>query len=219
MGSLIGRGRLKVSVGVADRLPAPSAAVPLVFLALQDASRPSPGERAPRARVRAPRPGRDGIWLEQLRFDSRADLSPLPGLEGPHPSGLRDAVRLALAAGASFCDVLLVGCPDVRPWELYRPELADAVAPALDGLHGAAVALPDLGGPAVLGPADPLSPDERAWIAHRNLRALAPGLRARHQLGLVDSLGDDLAAAEAAGNADISLVAWEGSAEDRVAHG
>lgn len=223
MGGLVGRGRLRVTVGQAERQPEPGAAVPLAFIALQPAEGPMVGERLPQSRVRAPRVGRDGLSVEQLRFDPRADLSALPGLSGPAPSRLRDAVRLALAAGAAFCDALIVRVPGALPWELARPELRDALGPLLDSLYGAVIGAPDLLGPPALGPTDPLPPEARQERALANLAALAPGLRSRHQLGLFDPVGPDLvhdqAAASAAGSADLALCGWRGGSADLSAHG
>lgn len=103
-----------------------------------------------------------------LRVSPGAPLSILPGLE--HDSRVRDAVALALGAGAPSVDVLLVRLPGRSPktWEQRSLSLGE---PLLDEQSPGLLVFPDL------------SPSVRMEPV---LAALQPELVARQQLLLLD---------------------------------
>lgn len=128
----------------------------------------------------------DRVAFEQFRLRADQPLDAIPGLDGPVPSRLRDAVRLAFAAGAGELELIVLAAPDVWPWELGHPSLAAARAQALDGVPGAAVALPDLGGPFPVWDRQRPDPARVADAARAALEALGPIWRENYQTGLFD---------------------------------
>lgn len=213
------QGRVRVSVGLVRAEPLPEAAVPLVLLGVVPADAPLYAERFPFNKVRATRNGGADGAVEHLRFLGREDLSGLPGLSGPAPSTMRDAVRLAAAAGAPYVDVVLARHRDSQAGVLGTDELAGLISPSLDLMPGCLVVFVDAAGPPALGQRDPLSVDARQQLLYQTIRTHAPGLTERYQIGLLDLFGPPDALLERLPSADVSLVRWVGRRERLQAHG
>ena len=105
-------------------------------------------ELLPQQTVRSTRYGNRDAAIEHLRFTPGQLLDALPGLDGRQPSGVRDAVALALAAGAPYADLILARAHDANPWDLDREDVRDILVPYLSTLPQAQFALPDAAGPA-----------------------------------------------------------------------
>jgi hypothetical protein len=149
-------------------------------------------QRYPHARVTDTRFATESAAVEHLRFTPGQEVDGLPGLSPRAPSRVRDAVRLALAAGAPSVDVVLARAGSLLPWDLDDPEVAGLLDPFLNQLPEAVLVYPDAGGPCPVTP-----PTRRAegatWARlERMIRVHRAGWRARYQVALLDCAeGDD----------------------------
>jgi len=160
-----------VDVGVSPvrRQDAPPPAICVVGLAGEDD--PIIGEVFPRALVRNTRFSEDDITVEHVRLSSREAVGFLPGLDPDRPSLIRDAVLVALHAGAPSVDIVLARIAGLMPWDLDRPEVTYALEPFLSGMVGTSMLYPDIGGPIPLGPGMGGDIEERVDRLIRTVRA------------------------------------------------
>lgn len=114
----------------------------LVLVAMVEPGRPL-GTVLPERVLRVVQSGEAGR-VEHLRLSAAEQARALPGLSGSHPSLLRDSVRLALAAGLPFVDVLALALPNAGRASLALPAVAEQVRSALQHLPGAVIVAPDL---------------------------------------------------------------------------
>lgn len=213
------QGRVRVQVGLVRAEPVAEAAVPLVLVSVVGPDAPPYAEIFPHNKVRDTRNGGADGCVEHLRFLGREDLRGLPDLSGRSPSCLRDAVRLAAAAGAPYVDVLLARSRHTRPGELGTDEVMGLLGPSLDGMPGAMVVFIDAAGAPATGPTDPLDPEARQQLLYRTVATHAPGLVERYQIGLLDLAGEPAAFLGRLPSADVGLVQWTGAPERVAAHG
>lgn len=98
--------------------------------------------------------GQEDEAVEWLRFSAVHDLVGLPGLDHGAPSRLRDAVHLALSAGAPTVDVLLARRTGFGPAHVGRAEVLRLLDPFLAEARGALLVYPDLGAEPALRPGE-----------------------------------------------------------------
>jgi len=124
--------------------------------------------------------------VEHVQLRTRHDVQLLPGLTDRVPSRIRDAVRVALTAGAPQVDVVPARGSGLAPWDVQEKTFAELVSPFLAELLGAAVVLPDTGGPPDLG-LGTADPTERVLTRTSTaIRRLAEIFQLRYQVGLFD---------------------------------
>lgn len=161
--------------------------------------------------------------VEHVRLNSRDSADGLPGLEGPHRSLIRDAVKMALSVGTPSVDVILARVGDVEPWELHRPEVWEAIDPFVSELTGAVLVYPDMGGPVSVGPGTHLPLEQRVDRLVRTTELIRERWAERYQVALLDDPGvhgdDELRLLRGLVGADAALVRWAGSASDLARHG
>lgn len=135
--------------------------------------------------------------VEHLRFDSPDQARRLPGLSGQSPSLLADSVRLALAAGCGYVDVVALSFEDQGRIGFRAPGMAAQMRSILAGLPGAVIVAPDLR----------LSP---AQVAVEFVQDVYAGLADSFQILLVDAPFDVPARvfAEACRGLDVGVVRW-----------
>lgn len=211
--------RLGTTGGTAARRDAPAAAI--VGLCAPD--NPWLQDLYPGSLVKATRYRDAGHSVEHVRLNSRDSAEGLPGLQGPHRSRIRDAVRLALSVGAPSVDLVLARVGGAEPWEFGRLDVHEALDPFLSELTGAVLVYPDMGGPITVGPGTEHPMEDR-------VRAILEGARygherwsERYQVALLDSptVSGDLELELLRGliGADVSLVRWSGTEEALARHG
>ena len=180
-------------------------------------------DRAPASVVRRPNTDADGVAVEHLRFGPQDDLSGVPGLAGASPSLMRDAIQLALTAGAPSVDLLLLRAPGLQPHELHEPEVLGALAPALAALPGVIVLAPDAAGPAPLRSGPLADVEGRSHRLARFAAGLGPTLREAWQVGFLDVppglFGAMPELLRGAGGQDLCLWAWQGEGPVLARHG
>lgn len=214
---------VSVDVGVSPvrRQDAPPPAICVVGLAGEDD--PIIGEVFPRALVRNTRFSEDDITVEHVRLSSREAVGFLPGLDPDRPSLIRDAVLVALHAGAPSVDIVLARIDGLMPWDLDRPEVTYALEPFLSGMVGTSMLYPDIGGPIPLGPGMGGDIEERVDRLIRTVRAHGSRWAERYQLAFIDvpAVGGDLShrLLRGASGTDCALTRWVGEPEEMVAHG
>ncbi len=211
--------RLGTTGGTAARRDAPAAAI--VGLCAPD--NPWLQDLYPGSLVKATRYRDAGHAVEHVRLNSRDSAEGLPGLDGPHRSRVRDAVRLALSVGAPSVDLVLARVGGAEPWEFGRLDVHEALDPFLSELTGAVLVYPDMGGPIPVGPGTEHASSER-------LRALLEGANygrerwaERYQVALLDDPGlagdEELELLRGLIGCDVSLVRWAGTTEALARHG
>lgn len=219
------RGNRAVSVDVGmtpvrRSNPAPPA---MCVLGITSPDEPFLSEAYPRCLVRDTRFREDDVVVEHVRLSSRDGVEALPGLTLERPSRMRDAVRLALVAGAPAVDVVVVRSADLMPWDLDRPEVVFAVDPFLSNMIGTNVVMPDIGGPVAVGPGTGHDLDDRVDRFVRAVRAHASRWTERYQIALLDMpvVGGGLAhrVLEGSAGTDCALCRWVGEPEQQLAHG
>lgn len=158
--------------------------------------------------------------VEHLRVDSLERFDLLPGLQARFPSRLRDSLRLLRAAGARQVDLVLARGPNLRPWDLDRPEAVALLSQMLDGLPGATVLLPDIGGPAPVGPTGE-DPAIRVARLRATVAAFRTLWRERYHIALADALPGVPVSQQLKGVAgsDLALCSWSGSERALATHG
>lgn len=195
----------------------------LCFVGLASFDDPFLGDAVPRALIRDTRYRDEDAFVEHVRLSVRDGVDALPGLTLGRPSRMRDAVRVALQAGAQSVDVVLARIRGLMPWDLDRPEFVYAVDPFLGNLVGACIVMPDIGGPIPLGPGTAHDADLRVERFARTAGVHGGRWAERYQLGLLDDpgVGGDLGlrVLEAAAAKDASIVRWVGQPDDMRAHG
>ncbi len=180
-------------------------------------------DRLPSAVVRAPNRDADGVAVEHLRLGPQDELGAVPGLMGGQPSLVRDAVQLALLAGAPAVDLLLLRAPGLAPHQLDRPEVLAALGSALPALPGVMVVVPDASGPAPVREGPLSDPEGRALRLGRLAAGLGPTLREAWQVGFLDVppalFGQMPALLGGAAGQDLCLWAWQGEGAVVARHG
>jgi hypothetical protein len=215
--------RVRVEVGVDTQRPQRAEDAALCVIGLVPPGAGWLGPRMPETRVGKTRfTTRDGA-VEHLRFTSSRRCAELPGLHPVVPTRMRDAVSLALSAGAQDVDVLAVHIRGLAPWALDDDRVMPLLDPFLDRMEGALIVLPDAGGPFETGP-EPRSPaNDRHARLRQTLRAFGPGFRQRFQIGLVDLHADDQRSDEEIlsdiGDLDVCPCSWSGPATGLGRHG
>lgn len=177
---------VQVRVGVRRPSTRPTAVPRMVVLGLGPRTDRWLSDAYPTAVVSAPRRRSQGAVVEHLRFGHRQDLRGLPGLGTRYPSLVRDAVSIALEAGATSVDLLLARVPGARPWELDQPEVLDVFRAPLESLPGTLVTAPDVIGPVPVRRGAAIDEAAVAERLVRVARGLAPTLREAWQVGLLD---------------------------------
>jgi hypothetical protein len=224
MSSELGQPRRKLQIRFGTvRAPAPRPTDPrLCVVGICPPGWPWLSRRYPHARVSDTRFGTEHGAVEHLRFSAGQEVDGLPGLAPRAPSRVRDAVCLALAAGAPVVDVVLARAEGLLPWHLESPEIAALFDPFLNQLPEAVLVYPDAGGPALVGPPGRRG-DGRTW--HRVARMIdahRAGWRERYQIALVDvgEDSDELSAALAGPlSADVALCRFSGPPAALARHG
>ena len=180
-------------------------------------------ELLPQQTVRSTRYGNRDAAIEHLRFTPGQLLDALPGLDGRQPSGVRDAVALALAAGAPYADLILARAHDANPWDLDREDVRDILVPYLSTLPQAQFALPDAAGPAATALSAPIEPREACERLLRVARSLQDCLREHFQIAYLDYPrgGEDLLREfiQRLGSTDAALCMWAGDDRALRRHG
>ncbi|MFH1466866.1 MAG: hypothetical protein ABIO70_20955 [Pseudomonadota bacterium] len=196
------------------------ASVCVVGLCASDA--PWLSDLYPRALVRETRFRTRSCAVEQVRLRSRDALQGLPGLDGPTPSRVRDAVRLALSSGAEELDVVLARVNGARPWELDHEDVAEILGPALADQLGALLVYPDLGGPVSVAPGEGAAPWERLRRMLDAVRRFSPGWTQHYQVALIDPPAwwelDRPALLHGLLGVDAGLCCWRGGEASLAAH-
>jgi len=161
--------------------------------------------------------------VEHVRLRSRHDVQRLPGLTSRVPSRVRDAVRVALTAGVPQVDVVIARSRGAMPWDLERREVTELFEPFLAELLGAAVVLPDIGGPPDLGPGTADPPDVVLKRTSTAIRRLSDVFQQRYQVGLFDVPALDaerrVELFRRVAGADIALCRFTGSEHALATHG
>ena len=177
----------------------------------------------PAQTVRTSRYGTRDAAIEHLRFSPGQQLDSLPGLDGHHPSLLRDAVKLALTSGAPYVDLIAARGAEALPWDLGREDVQAILIPYLSTLQQAQLALPDAAGPpAHRGAAlsDPRASVERLLRVGRGLRET---LQEHYQIAYLDypraAHGLLREFIQRLGGADIALCSWAGTDDALLRHG
>lgn len=178
-------------------------------------------DRLPPALVRSH--GRNGtartaldVTAEHAILSSSAQAQCLPGL---HDDGsrIRDAVLLALAAGASAVEVVLARIPGGSPGALDRPEAEALLDPLLDGAAAGLLVFPDLGQPHRMGGSQLSSDALCAYVCARRQT-----WRERRQIALLDTPLKDEELPLVVGalrDSDVALCRFRGSEEAMRVHG
>ena len=213
------QSRVRVQVGLVRAEPLPDAAVPLVLVGVVPPGAPLYAERFPFNVVRDTRNGGDEGKVEHLRFLGREDLRGLPSLRDAAPSLMRDAVRLAASAGATYVDVLLARHRSSQAGVFGTDDVVGLLGPSLDLMPGALVVFVDAAGPPAAGPTDPLTEEHRQDLLYRAIKAHAPGLMERYQVGLMDGAGDLARLLGRLPSADVGLCTWVGEPDRLRTHG
>lgn len=212
--------RVGGAVGSASQVP--SAGLCVVGIAPE--GWPWLADLAPRALVKDTRFRGERDAVEHLRLTPRDSVAALPGL-AEAGSLLRDAVSVALSAGAPAVDVIVARGQGARPWELGAPDVANAIDHILDGLPGALVAMPDLAGPPSPAPLSrpPLDPVERLAVLATGATRLLTHFSERYQIALVDLPTELLDARQhvmdSIPSGDVALCQWRGGATALAAQG
>jgi hypothetical protein len=177
----------------------------------------------PRALVRDTRFRDEGASVEHVRLQARDAVEHLPGLRLGRPSRVRDAVRVALNAGARAVDVVLVREKGLMPWDLDKSEVLFALDPFLSPMVGTVVVFPDMGGPVSLGPGTAADMDDRVDRFVRATKLHATRWAERYQVALLDDpgVGGELGHRVLQGSAstDAALCRWVGDPLNLRAHG
>ncbi len=218
-----GARKVDVRVDVVKTDTRPEAPVGVALLGIASPDHPWLSQLYPGSVVRATRMATRDAAIEHLRFVPAQRLDGLPGIDSPHPSLIRDSVRLALDAGAPFVDVVLVRAGGALPWQLDNEHVLGILNPYLPELQEAQVALPDLGGPAVASPGALVDEEQRYSGFVRALRGLRQALRENYQIAYVDlpeGFQDRIEEiVMAVDSADIALCRWTGTERAMRAHG
>ncbi len=161
--------------------------------------------------------------VEHVRLRARHDVARLPGLRGEAPSRLRDAVHVALTAGAPQVDVVLARGAGLQPWDLDDRAFAELVEPFLAELLGAAVVLPDTGGPPDLGLGRPEPDDDVLRRTATAIRRFSTIFQQRYQVGLFDVPALDaeqrVELFRRCAGSDVALCCFRGTERARAVHG
>ena len=213
-----GAGRAGVGVASSGR-----GGAALVCVALCPPGAPWLADLFPGALVRATRERDPRSAVEHLRLAGRDRAELLPGLEGPSRSRLRDALRLALAAGAPAVDLVAVRAGDRPPWRVLDPEVQEAVDPFLAELSGAVLLYPDFCGPEPVGPGTAAPMEERLAEGLVGVTRAAARWAERTQVALLDHPGAQgehaLTLLRALHGADAALCRWTGDPAALARHG
>ncbi len=152
--------------------------------------------------------------VEHVRLSAASSASSLPGLDGKQPSLIRDAAMLAFAAGLSQVDIMLARATDMAPWDLDRPDVLDLLDPFLYHLPGAALAYPDLNGPAPIGPGTGQSTLDRLKRTVKAVNLHSSRWTDRFQVGCIDLIDAPKSELEPAMQRmiglDAAMVRWRG---------
>ena len=221
----LSRPRRPVSVAVR---PAPARrsreTLPdLVMLAVLPGDASRVGDTLPSCVVRDTSGDGQDAFVEHLRLRGREGLAALPGLSNREPTRLRDAVRIAMGAGASAVDVVLVKVPGLRPWDLAADDVVHSVTPILSTMVGAVIVFPDLTGPPDVGHVVDEGDEARVERVRQVVKAYGTHLTEAYQVAFLDCpplSGDrvrDLL--YAAANSDCALFRWRGSVRSMARHG
>ena len=153
--------------------------------------------------------------VEHVRLSAASSARLLPGLDGSQPSLIRDAVTLAFAAGLSQVDVMLARGADMAPWDLDRTDILELVDPFLYHLPLAALAYPDMAGPAPIGPGTGHSTLDRLLRMVKAINLHSPRWTDRFQVGCIDLVNAPPSelnpAMQRLVGTDCSLVRWRGT--------
>lgn len=218
-----GSRAVSVDVGMSPVRRANPAPPPVCVLGIAAPDDVWLSDAYPRCVVRDTRFREDDVAVEHVRLSSRDGVGALPGLTLERPSRIRDAVRLALHAGAPAVDVVLVRAGDLMPWDLDRPEVVFSVDPFLSSMIGTSIVLPDIGGPVAMGPGTEHDLDDRVARFVSTVRAHSSRWTERYQLAFLDvpAVGGGLAhrVLEGTSGTDAALCRWVGEPEELMAHG
>ena len=190
-----------VSIGISPQsVAARGLPAKLVLLAIVDIDERL-SQTVPGAVVRVVQSAGAGC-VEHLRFNSPEQARGLPGLAGSSPSLLADSVRLALAAGCTYVDVVALSFEDDGRIAFSAPNMVGQLRSVLAGLPGAVLVAPDLR----LGPA------RSAAALVQDIYAVLPE---SFQILLLDAPLDAPATvlAEACRGLDVGVVRWTESPE------
>jgi hypothetical protein len=185
-----------VSIGISPQsVAARGLPAKLVLLAIVDIDERL-SQAVPGAVVRVVQSTGAGC-VEHLRFSSPEQARGLPGLAGSSPSLLADSVRLALAAGCTYVDVVALSFEDDGRIAFSAPDMVGQLRSVLAGLPGAVLVAPDLR----LGPA------QSAAALVQDIYAVLPE---SFQILLLDAPLDAPATvlAEACRGLDVGVVRW-----------
>ncbi len=218
-----GARKVDVRVGIIQTDTRAERPVGAVLLGVAPPETPWLSEVFPSSVVRTTRYGTRDAALEHLRFVPAQRFDALPGLEGPHPSLVRDSVQLALDAGASHVDLVMARAGDLPPWSLHTEAVASILVPYLSELQEAQIAFPDIAGPGALRPGVDDSPDRRLERVLGTIKQFKAGLREHYQIAYVDLPdGADQRLDEIhqrVGSADVAFCRWTGGERALRAHG
>jgi hypothetical protein len=177
----------------------------------------------PRSMVRSSNYRDADAAVEHIRVMSREILPHLPSLGSRCPSRLRDAVRIALGAGARSIDLVLARVKGLKPWDLDKPDFVFAVDPFISNMLGTNMVYPDIGGPIPRGPGTEHDEKERVDRFVRAVKIHRSRWTDRYQVGLLDDpdlQGDGASRVlAAAASSDAALCRWRGDQLPMARHG
>jgi hypothetical protein len=161
--------------------------------------------------------------VEQVRFSAKSEQGPLPHIASSAPSRIRDAFRLALAAGAPEVDLLLVRSQGCNPWDLDRPQIAELLGPFLSEMAGTLLVYPDAGGPWPNNRAALVPNYDRMVRLKNTIRRFSTLWADHYQLALMDMVPgtpeENRQILLGIAGTDVSLCQWIGSHDTIQRHG
>ncbi len=218
---------ISVQIGVSPRMKRDSSPPPMCLVGLASWKQQPLSQLYPQCLVRNSVMTDDDVFVEHIRLHSREALHLLPGLEFGRPSRIRDAARIAIAAGAKSIDLVIArvraGEAEFEPWELHRPEFVFAIDPFLAQLVGTTLVYPDIGGPVSVGPGTSHEIEERVHRFRQTVAAHKSRWTERFQLALLDdpgvtgTLGHSVLRSAIA--TDSAIVRWAGEPDQLRGHG
>jgi len=211
------RASVRVEVGVPGAPVAVADRPRLCVVGVAPEGAPWLADAAPHAVVRETRFRSQRAAVEHLRYRPGDSLQALSGLDGEAPSLLRDAVAVALSAGAGHVDALVARSEGASPHEVDREDVHALLLPFLAVSPGAVMVLPDAGGPR--GRTD----EGRRAALVRAMDRYGGGWREHQQIGLLDASGLSHEALRRAGGEasgqDVALCRWVGEEDALRSHG
>ena len=204
------RRRVSVQIGSTPRNTAKDALPRMVLLGVGSFGDPWLVDTFPDTRVNDSRYAPHRLGVEHHRFVPGQPTASVQGLDGRHPSLLRDSLNLALTTCASV-DLLIAHVEDARPWDLSNPKVVELLHQALAELPGLVVCMPDLSAPSLTPAQDGLHYDGLI----RAVASYGPVFAEHFQLGVVDlPIGPPHCMADVLHEIrhhDIAAVSWTGT--------